>query len=292
MIVPVQPANPNVPKFVSGPGSDKLNLYADAINGMQQAIRPPVQIFGGSGKPIVARITEADGTEYEWVEVELSVDDEWADKTDGLTSEILAPAQELNLSVDVPIDSIVQIFSALGGTGETTYWFVYGSASTTFVAKITGSSGPAFAWTEQYQIDATTWADLPDGRSGTTSVNPAYELNGSQSIATNTLVWITQNTDDSGTVRYTFVSPAVMFPVKVEQTGGSDGNNTTAASYTYTVRSLTGATLGTGVAQVRPRPNGAVTVQAGSTGYGVAFYDGLNLRLWDAGEIPQTQVCP
>lgn len=219
MAVPVQPANPNVPKFVSGPGSDKLNLYADAINGMQQAIRPAVQIFGGSGKPIVARITEADGTEYEWVEVELSVDNEWADKTDGLTSEILAPAQELNLSEAVPVDSIVQIFSALGGTGETTYWFVY-------------------------------------------------------------------------------ASPSVMFPVKVQQTGGTNGSAATTASYTYTVRTLGwngtsgGATLGTGVAVSRPRENGLVTVQAGSTGYGLAFYDGTTLVLWDAGEIYGTEECP
>ena len=217
MTVPVQPVNPNVPKFVSGPGSDKLNLYADAINGMQQGIRPAVQIFGGPGKPIVAKVTALDGTEYDWVEVELDVDGAWSEKVDGLTSDVLEPTQELNLSEDVPVDTIIQIFTALGGTGETTYWFSY-----------------------------------------------------------------TVPAQDS------------MFPVKVQQTGGSNGTSTTPASYTYTVRTLAwngtsgGETLGTGVAVVRPRADGLVTVQSGSIGYGVAFYDGLTLKLWDAGEIPDT----
>jgi hypothetical protein len=214
MTVPVQPVNPNVPKFVSGPGADKLNLYADAINAMQQGIRPAVQIFGGPGRPIVAKVTALDGTEYDWIEVELDVDGAWSEKVDGVTSDVLATAQELNLSEDVPIDSIVQIFSALGGTGETTYWF-------------------------------------------------------------------------------NFSAGAAMFPVKVEQTGGANGTSTTPASYTYTVRSLGAVVLGTGVVVSRPRDDGAVTVQSGSSGYGVAFYDGTALKLWDAGEKAQSATeCP
>lgn len=90
---------------------------------------------------------------------------------------------------------------------------------------------------------------------------------------------------------------AGLFPVKVEKTGGTNGTNTTAASYTYTVRSIGwngtdgGTTLGTGVAVSRPRMNGAVTFQAGSTGYGVAFMDGSTLVLWDAGEKLNTAGC-
>jgi len=92
-------------------------------------------------------------------------------------------------------------------------------------------------------------------------------------------------------------SPGGFFPVKVQQTGGSNGTNTTAASYTYTVRSIAwngstgGTTLGTGVAVSRPRMNGAVTVQSGSTGYGTAFMDGSTLVLWDAGEKLNTAGC-
>lgn len=167
-----------------------------------------------------------------------------------------------------------------------------------FVAKITGSSGAAFAWTEQQQQNATTWGDKPNGRSGTTSANPAYELNGNQSLATNTLVWMHQEVDTSNAVRFWFVLPGYTFPVKVQQTGGGNGTSITKATYTYTVRSLPwngtsgGATLGTVVSQSKPRPNGSMVPQSGSTGYGLAFYDGTTLKLWDAGEVPATESCP
>jgi hypothetical protein len=162
-----------------------------------------------------------------------------------------------------------------------------------FVARITGSSGAAFAWNEQGQTAADTWATLTGGRSGTTSVNPAYELNGSQSIATNTLVWMHQEIDTTGALRYWFISPAVTFPVKVEYTSGLNGDDSNPAQYLYTVRNLAGTTIGTSIALGRPRPNGSMIYQAGSSGYGVAFYDGLTLKLWDAGEVPDTGTeCP
>lgn len=84
-----------------------------------------------------------------------------------------------------------------------------------------------------------------------------------------------------------------LFAVRVEQTGGSDGNSTTAASWTYTVRDVSSTvTLGTVVAVARPRPNGLMTYQSGSTGFGVAFYDDDGtLKLWDAGEVPTTGAC-
>jgi hypothetical protein len=82
------------------------------------------------------------------------------------------------------------------------------------------------------------------------------------------------------------------FAVTVEKTGGSNGNATTAASWTYTVRNLAGdLTLGTVVALAHPRPKGLMTFQTGSTGYGLAFYDGATLKLWDAGEVPTKGVC-
>jgi hypothetical protein len=81
------------------------------------------------------------------------------------------------------------------------------------------------------------------------------------------------------------------FAVKVEKTGGSDGTSTTAASWTYTVKDLAGTSLGTAVAQSRPRPNGKMTFQTGSSGYGTAFYDGATLKLWDAGEVEGTGAC-
>lgn len=85
--------------------------------------------------------------------------------------------------------------------------------------------------------------------------------------------------------------PGLTFAVWVEKDGGSDGNSTTAASYTYTVKTADQAvTLGTTVALARPRPVGKMTYQA-SGGYGLAFCDGTTLKLWDAGEIPTVGVC-
>lgn len=87
------------------------------------------------------------------------------------------------------------------------------------------------------------------------------------------------------------------FPVYVEKTGGSNGSTSTAASYTYTVRALNGATMGASVALAKPRPNGTMTFQTGTSGLGLAFYvpDGTNaatLKLWDAGEKETTGTCP
>jgi hypothetical protein len=139
--------------------------------------------------------------------------------------------------------------------------------------------------------------------SGLTSevLGPAKEMNAVAGLADGLIIRVFAALGSDGNVSYWFIGPPsdpdFTFPVKVQQTGGSQGTGTTPASYTYTVRTLAwngtsgGETLGTGVAQSRPRPNGRVTFQAGSTGYGVAFYDGSTLRLWDAGEIPITNEC-
>lgn len=86
---------------------------------------------------------------------------------------------------------------------------------------------------------------------------------------------------------------AGFFAVQVEKDGGTDGDATTKATYTYTVRSLSGVTLGTLVPQTRPRPYGEMTFQTGDEGYGIAFYaaDG-SLKLFDAGEVQTTYSCP
>ena len=79
------------------------------------------------------------------------------------------------------------------------------------------------------------------------------------------------------------------------RTGGGDGGDFEApsavpASWTYTVTSLEGAELGTGVSPERPRPD--VELLAGGP-FGVAFYDETGtLRLWDAGEVADYSECP
>jgi hypothetical protein len=85
--------------------------------------------------------------------------------------------------------------------------------------------------------------------------------------------------------------PGLVFAVWVSKDGGSDGDSTTAATYTYTVKTADQAvTLGTTVAVARPRPVGKMTYQA-SGGYGLAFCDGTTLKLWDAGELSTRGVC-
>ncbi|MCC6423550.1 MAG: hypothetical protein IT447_08740 [Phycisphaerales bacterium] len=76
---------------------------------------------------------------------------------------------------------------------------------------------------------------------------------------------------------------AWLFVVKVAKDGGSDGSNAVEASWTYTVSTVTGEVMQTGVAMAVPRIVMA-KVTAGS-GYGLAFYDeDGNLKLLDAGE--------
>ncbi len=83
---------------------------------------------------------------------------------------------------------------------------------------------------------------------------------------------------------------AQIFAVSVTRDGGSDGSQTTAASWTYTVKTVDGSVvLGTGVAAARPRPNGSMIAGGG---FGLAFFDSAGtLRLWDAGEVPATTAC-
>jgi hypothetical protein len=82
---------------------------------------------------------------------------------------------------------------------------------------------------------------------------------------------------------------AGVFQVACTQTGGSDGSATTAASYTYTVKTQDGVTtLGTGVAVTGPRPKGLTNVGT----VGIAYYDSSGaLKLWSAGETPTSGTC-
>jgi hypothetical protein len=216
MTVPAQVNTIEAQRFVSGAGSDKLNIMVDAINGMRQAVAPPRQEFLGKPVPFInARITSSAGLDYQWVQVEPAGAGGWAVMPDGLTSTVLGPAKEMNSTSGLADGLLIRVFAALGGDGVVSYWFI---------------------------------APAPGG----------------------------------------------MFPVKVEKTGG----DAYPPTFTYTVRTLPwngtsgGETLGTNVALARPRPNIAMIAQTGSVGYGVAFYDGLALRLWDAGEVIDTDVCP
>ena len=180
---------------------------------------------------------------------------------------------------------------------RTTGRYAYTEPKIPILARITGRSGATYSWVEAYYSTPGTIADLTGGRTGT---NNAREVSGREDIATDSYVLLIDENAGDGVQVFWFLAagnPAATFAVKVEQTGGANGTATTAASYTYTVRTLPwngtsgGETLGTNIALSRPRENGLVTVQAGSTGYGIAFYDGTTLVLWDAGEIYTTEEC-
>lgn len=255
------------------------------IDGNTLSISVPTQ---AQNKPFFAKITSgSSGTgAYSWIEQWQTNATTFADLPNGRSGTFSSnPACEINKSVLVPIGAIVVIYpSRPSDNGPTIYQFDY--LCSAFVAEITGSSFTAYSWEEQVQGGVGAWSTLSGGRSGTTLINPAYEINLSRSVPAGTLVWMYQ-----GPGFYWFVCPNVFFPVTVQQSGGSNGTVSTPASYTYDVTSLTGAALGSAVPLARPRPNGAVIYQSGSAGYGVAFYDGLTLKLWDAGEVPDTDAC-
>lgn len=87
------------------------------------------------------------------------------------------------------------------------------------------------------------------------------------------------------------IPSAGLFPVKIENDGGSQGTSTTAATWTYKIKTLNADLIQSGVGLSRPRPLGTATVQ-GVNAYGVAFYAGGSIILWDAGEIYGANPCP
>ncbi len=157
-----------------------------------------------------------------------------------------------------------------------------------FLAKITSNSSTAHAWTEVVSTGAGTWADKTGGRSGTTSVNPAYEINGRKGLPANWRVIMWEVVDTAGTTRYEFDFAVHIFPVRVEKITGSAGTKTTPCAFLYDFWTLDGVQIGTSQALAVPRPNGKRIAQAGNTGYGLAFYDGSTAKLLDAYEIPDT----
>lgn len=70
----------------------------------------------------------------------------------------------------------------------------------------------------------------------------------------------------------TYTDPPGPFSVKVTNDGGSQGNATTAATWTYTVKDLAGNELGTGVSLYRARSIG-ITNYASADSYGLATHD-------------------
>jgi hypothetical protein len=89
-------------------------------------------------------------------------------------------------------------------------------------------------------------------------------------------------------VELTPAAPGVHFYVALTQTGGSNGTDTTAATWTYTAVSVTGAPCGTAMAPDRPRGFGTFAAAT----KGVGYYDNSgDFKLADAYETPGTEEC-
>lgn len=78
------------------------------------------------------------------------------------------------------------------------------STADVFVAKITASSSGAHAWTQLQPAAGGSFINHPSGKSGTTSLDPAYEINGRTSVPANTIVWLKAVISSDGSTKYLF----------------------------------------------------------------------------------------
>lgn len=116
----------------------------------------------------------------------------------------------------------------------------------------------------------------------------------SRSMGAARIMWKESGTGTKWAIVNIGVLPPALFPVQIDQTGGSAGDTTTQCSFTYTVRDLQGYQLGTGMTPLKRRPTiGKMSAVDPSYGWGVGFYDtDGTFKLWDANETLATAACP
>jgi hypothetical protein len=87
----------------------------------------------------------------------------------------------------------------------------------------------------------------------------------------------------------TAVPLGIIFAVNLTQTGGSNGNASTSATWTYTAKTLDNSTtLGTVLSPQKSRPHGTMTAATLGSGY----YNSSNaFTLYEALETPGTGTC-
>jgi hypothetical protein len=83
----------------------------------------------------------------------------------------------LNLSVVAPLESTTTPAGVQIGLNQ----------AVPLYAMITGGTNP-YAWTEQYTDTGGTW--MTGYQSGTTTLDPAYEINGNLTVPPGTIVWM------------------------------------------------------------------------------------------------------
>jgi hypothetical protein len=86
-----------------------------------------------------------------------------------------------------------------------------------------------------------------------------------------------------------FEQSSPLFAVTLTQISGVAGSNSTACTFTYDVKDVTGATLGTGVSPAMARPSAGKFTAATR---GSAYWDSGNaIVLWWCDEVPTFTVC-
>lgn len=74
-----------------------------------------------------------------------------------------------------------------------------------FWARLDSESSGAYAWTEMVETTAGTFAVKSNGRTGTTTSEPAYERNATTGLAANTIVWMRKGFNSTtGSQEYLF----------------------------------------------------------------------------------------
>jgi hypothetical protein len=173
------------------------------------------------------------------------------------------------------------------------------------MVKITGSLGKGNYSARQFSGVLTYTSGSPSvpgnltdpGADNCIVVNLAEVLGGAPLVTDSWVIGValgqSVNASSAGVALVVTSGFSGAFPVQVTQAGGADGTATSPASWTYTVKTVDGTvTLGTNVALNRPRPNGSMAVNSASPAFGLAFMDSTAaLRLWDAGEVPNTDAC-
>lgn len=82
--------------------------------------------------------------------------------------------------------------------------YAHAAIADSFLARITASASGAHGWMEMQPASEGSFMEVEGGRSGTTSANPAYEINGRSNVPANTIVQIKTTLGSDSTTKYTF----------------------------------------------------------------------------------------
>ena len=162
-------------------------------------------------------------------------------------------------------------------------------------ARLTAHDASGYSWVQSEPKTDGTWSDLAHGLASTSS-GKAFEIGGRTDVAADTIVRLESRQTSDGLPIWVFGGGGAAFPVQVYQDGGAAGApdpGGSNCSWTYTVKDLSGNTLGEDVAPQRARYPKTVYIEAPDASYGLAAYaaNGDLLLLVCFGEIEDTDVC-